>query len=150
MEIDSSTSILLETSEWPYELAIPHLAEVKIFSRRQPNDFAAVAIDQNECVVVTNTLWFHRSIHTPDWENDVLSTLKYLEVNDVYVHGFSSKITRVALKNQSYSRINIQEVNLFYELKYPCRRCQSRTCAFTKAFLLWKRQTAREQCNLEH
>ncbi|KAG8181325.1 hypothetical protein JTE90_017494 [Oedothorax gibbosus] len=160
MDIDSDSPELLESSavsdwildssQWPYELAIHHLPHVKVFSRRRPNDFAAVAIDRDVCVVVMNTLWFQRSIHTPDWENEVLSALKHFEVYDIFTHGFCMPLKKTLQSNSLFNQMNIKEITLFHELLYPCKKCQSRTCAFTKAFLLWKKQTKREECNLEH
>ncbi|GFV24430.1 uncharacterized protein TNCV_5024551 [Trichonephila clavipes] len=62
---------------------------------------------------------------------------------DVYVAGLLMSLKRIAP----------EEMNVYLDpeqnkLKYPCKMCNRKSCAVTKAYLLWRRLTKREPYSL--
>ncbi|GFV38045.1 uncharacterized protein TNCV_1671821 [Trichonephila clavipes] len=67
------------------------------------------------------------------------------KVMDVYVAGLLLSLKRMAPED-----MNVYLDPESNKLKYPCKMCHRKSCAVTKAYLLWRRLTKRESCNLMH
>ncbi|GFQ93452.1 hypothetical protein TNCT_413931 [Trichonephila clavata] len=57
---------------------------LQLISRHQPGGIAALAVDESECVVVMDTLWFRYPL-VPEWETRVMAALVECNIMDVYV-----------------------------------------------------------------
>ncbi|GFX23054.1 uncharacterized protein TNCV_360681 [Trichonephila clavipes] len=130
----------METMESPSWAETP----LQFISRHQPGGLAALAVDESECVVVMDTLWFRYPL-VAQWETRVMAALVECKIMDVYVAGLLMSLKRIAP----------EEMNVYLDpepnkLKYPCKMCNRKSCAVTKAYLLWRRLTKREPCNLMH
>ncbi|GFS95434.1 uncharacterized protein TNCV_409961 [Trichonephila clavipes] len=91
-----------------------------------------------------DTLWFRYPL-VAQWETRVMAALVECKIMDVYVAGLFMSLKRIAP----------EEMNVYLDpepnkLKYPSKMCNRKICAVTKAYLLWRRLTKREPCNLMH
>ncbi|GFV62636.1 uncharacterized protein TNCV_2528611 [Trichonephila clavipes] len=119
----------IESSSWAE-------TPLQFISRHQPGGLAALAVDESECVVVMDTLWFRYPL-VAQWETRVMAALVECKIMDVYVAGLLMSLKRIAP----------EEMNVYLDpepnkLKYPCKMCNRKT----KAYLLWRRLTKREPC----
>ncbi|GFQ85958.1 uncharacterized protein TNCT_75501 [Trichonephila clavata] len=105
---------------------------------------AALAVDESECVVVMDTLWFRYPL-VPEWETQVMAALVECKIMDVYAPGLL-----LSLKKMAPEEMNVYVDPEPNKLNYPCKMCHKKSCAVTKAYLLWRRLTKREPCNLMH
>ncbi|GFX13543.1 uncharacterized protein TNCV_3136161 [Trichonephila clavipes] len=90
-------------------------------SRHQPGGSAALAVDESECVVVMDTLWFRYPL-VAQWETRVIAALIEYKVMDVYVAGLLLSLKRMAL----------EQMNVYLDpepnkLKYPCKMCHRKS-----------------------
>ncbi|GFS31557.1 uncharacterized protein NPIL_30911 [Nephila pilipes] len=131
------------TSLWANVETLP-TPPVQFQSRLQPGGWAALAIDEGECVVVMDTLWFRYPL-IAQWEQKVMEALVECKVMNVNVAGVS-----MALKKAAPEHMNVYLDPEPNKLKYPCKMCHKKSCAVTKAYLLWRRLAKREPCNLVH
>ncbi|GFR08550.1 uncharacterized protein TNCT_17831 [Trichonephila clavata] len=93
---------------------------LQLISRHQPRGLAALAVDESECVVVMDTLWFRYPL-VPEWETRVMAALVECKIMDVYVAVLLLSLKRMAPK----------EMNVFLDpepnkLKYPCKMCHKK------------------------
>jgi len=124
----------------PTELPCP------VMSRLRPESFAAVALDDGQCVAVMDTHWFCQSVQEPDWERKVMETLKAFRVTNVHV-----PYGAMTLKKAADDHMNVIMAERPFHLKYPCSQCtRQRQCAVTKAYLNWRQIVKRQPCTLEH
>ncbi|GFY06417.1 hypothetical protein TNCV_3652041 [Trichonephila clavipes] len=72
----------METMESPSWAETP----LQFISRHQPGGLAALAVDESECVVVMDTLWFRYPL-VAQWETRVMAALVECKIIDVYVAG---------------------------------------------------------------
>ncbi|GFS79014.1 uncharacterized protein TNCV_4342361 [Trichonephila clavipes] len=89
-----------------------------------------------------DTLWFLYPL-VAQWETRVMATLVECKIMDVYVAGLLMSLKRIAL----------EQMNVYLDLepnklKYPWKMCHRKSCAVTKAYLLRRRLTKLEPCNL--
>ncbi|GFQ84228.1 hypothetical protein TNCT_188971 [Trichonephila clavata] len=56
---------------------------------------AALAVDESECVVVMDTLWFRYPL-VPEWETRVMAALVECKIMDVYVAGLLLSLKTMA------------------------------------------------------
>ncbi|GFR15383.1 hypothetical protein TNCT_267951 [Trichonephila clavata] len=70
---------------------------LQFISRHQPGGLAALAVDESECVVVMDTLWFRYAL-VPEWETRVMAALVECKIMDVYVAGLLLSLKRMAPK----------------------------------------------------
>ncbi|GFR14243.1 hypothetical protein TNCT_556601, partial [Trichonephila clavata] len=70
---------------------------LQFISRHQPGGLAALAVDESECVVVMDTLWFRYPL-VPEWETRVMAALVECKIMDVYVAGLLLSLKRMAPK----------------------------------------------------
>ncbi|GFS69024.1 uncharacterized protein TNCV_4570251 [Trichonephila clavipes] len=90
---------------------------LQFISRHQPGGLAALAVDESECVVVMDSLWFRYPL-VAQWETRVMAALVECKIMDVYVAGLLMSLKRIAP----------EEMNVYLDpepnkLKYPCKMC---------------------------
>ncbi|KAG8170335.1 hypothetical protein JTE90_014797 [Oedothorax gibbosus] len=121
-------------------------ASIQLVSRFRDEGFAAVAVDDTQCVVVMDTVWFRVSPQEPDWERTVMDALRSLNVKTVYV-----PYGAMTLKRAADETMNVIVAERPFELRFPCSQCmRNKSCAVTKAYLVWRQHAKRTPCNLIH
>lgn len=126
------------------EFPMSDTGNLEVFTRCASNKNVAVAVGEEECAVVTQTVWFKCPL-IPGWEKEVINYLQILGVNDIHLVGSHTKFLKSLYDVRMSYHIDDRTV-----LKYPCQKCGDKKCPIQLAYLLFRRVAKRIPCDLLH